>query len=366
MSKSKYYDGTKLRNTLDMHGLRPEIYIVVSRVRGPGKTTDFGKFLLDSYFYGGEGLVDDVYFEKGAKFTLLVRKKLQLGDTANGMFKGVMDIFYPEYTIYEKIRSKGLFSEVYVEKGIGDDKITHHVGYVVPLSASGDIKNISSMFVDTAHSYFDEFMLEDDSGYLSDEVKRFLLIHGSLARGEGEQRRYYPVYMSANTVSIQNPYFTALGFTSKIQHNTMFYRGDGFVYQRTENASLAQQHAETPMSRAFKNAKIIDYVDNSWLNDDATGIEKPDGWGRGDYVCTLVDKDRQYAVKQYREVGLFYVDYKVDTRSKYVYNIDFDSGANAPIIRSTSVYSNLRDRLFKGEMRFQNLEVKRTMMDLLT
>ena len=48
---------------------------------------------------------------------------------------------------------------------------------------------------------FDEFQSETNK-YCADEIKKFLSIHTSVARGKGEQRRYVPVYMLSNQVSL--------------------------------------------------------------------------------------------------------------------------------------------------------------------
>ena len=44
----------------------------------------------------------------------------------------------------------------------------------------------------------------------NDEIRKFLSIHTSIARGKGEQVRHVPVYMLGNQVSIINPYYGLL------------------------------------------------------------------------------------------------------------------------------------------------------------
>ena len=41
--------------------------------------------------------------------------------------------------------------------------------------------------------------------YCDNEVRKFISIHTSIARGGGKQVRYVPVYMIANPVTILNP-----------------------------------------------------------------------------------------------------------------------------------------------------------------
>ena len=53
-----------------------------------------------------------------------------------------------------------------------------------------------------------------------------------MARGQGEQNRYLPVYMLSNPVSIINTYYVELGISSRLTDETRFLRGDGFVLEQ--------------------------------------------------------------------------------------------------------------------------------------
>ena len=55
---------------------------------------------------------------------------------------------------------------------------------------------------------FDEFQSETNH-YCTDEIRKFISVHTSVARGQGKQSRYVPVFMLSNPVSIINPYFAA-------------------------------------------------------------------------------------------------------------------------------------------------------------
>lgn len=349
---TQFYDNTKLLNTLDKNGEKPELFIVCSRVRGPGKTFSFTKKLINDFL------------DKDEKFVLFCRTMKELGNIADGMMKEMLAIEHPDMTVYEKIQMKGVFSKVYLERGIGEEVVKYHCGYVIPLNSADTIKKISSMFTDASQGYFDEFQPENNGTYLSNEVNKFLSIHGSISRGGGQSRRYFPCYFSSNTVSINNPYFVELGLTNKIQDNTKFYRGDGFVFEKCFNEGLVKTHAESPMARAFSSNKSINYRDNSWLNDDKSCICKPDNWGKSIYMCTLKDTDREYAVRNYPEVGLWYIDYNVDKNFKFVYNISLDGNLNIPFIKSSSMMKTIKDMFSQGRMRMKNGQIKNMVLSL--
>lgn len=351
---SNFYSCEKLLNTLDKNGEKPELYIVCSRVRGPGKTFSFTRKLLDDYMA-----------DKCSKFVLFCRSKLELGGVAEGMFKSMMSIHYPDYNMYEKIQMKSIYSNIYISCGEGDEKEILHVGYVIPLNSADNIKRISSMFSDSVQGYFDEFQPEDKNTYLSNEVGKFLSIHTSISRGEGKSRRYYPVYFSSNTISINNPYFISLGLNRKIQTNTKMYKGEGFVFEKAENPGLVEEHAKSGMARAFNNEKSIDYSDNSWLNDNYACVEKCGNWGRAQYICTLISGDIKLGVKYYPQVMLYYVDYNIDKSSNMVFNIKYDNlEPNIPLIRGSLAMIKLRESMERGVVRFKDLRCKGICMDL--
>lgn len=351
---SEFYSNEKLLNTMDKNGDRPELYIVCSRVRGPGKTFSFTKKLLD-----------DFMSDKKSKFVLFCRAKLELGSVADGMFKSMMDIHYPEWRMSEKIQMKGIYSNIYIDNGTGEGKEKYHVGYVIPLNSADNIKRISSLFSDSVQGYFDEFQPEDKNTYLSDEVQKFLSIHTSIARGEGQSRRYYPVYFASNTISINNPYFIALGLNRKIQPNTKMFKGEGFVFEKADNPGLVEEHAQSAMAKAFSHEKSIQYGDNSWLNDNYACIEKPNNWGRAEYVCTLISGEISLGVKYYPQVALYYVDYNTDKDTALVFNIKYDDmQPNIPLIRGSATMIKLKESMERGIVRFKDLRAKGICMDL--
>jgi hypothetical protein len=91
---------------------------------------------------------------------------------------------------------------------------------------------------------FDEFQSESNH-YCVDEIKKLLSVHTSIARGNGEQIRYVPVFMLSNPVSIINPYYVELGISNRLHDDTKFLKGDGYVLENgfIETASKAQQES---------------------------------------------------------------------------------------------------------------------------
>lgn len=348
---SGFFDGKHVLNMTDMNGQKPELFIICSRVRGPGKT-----------FWFTRKLVDD-YFKNGGKFVVFTRNIQDIGHVAEGMFKESVTTTWPGYTVTETTGLKGAFSNIVLEHTVGEDTKKEACGYVVALSAADKIKRTSSIFVDSVQGIFDEFQPETGR-YLRDEVDKFLSIHTSIARGGGKSRRYFPVYMLSNTVSITNDYFLQLGLTSKLQASTRKYRGDGFVYYRYESSDISNQHAAAGMARAFKGNKSIDFSDDQWLLDDSTGVTKPDGWGLSYYVATFINGDRRYGLRFYPGMNLYYVTHSVDQTSKAVYVCRIN-GENNPAFRGSQAWKLLKGALEKGQTRFDSAESKRATLSML-
>ena len=355
MKANKFYDGTELLSKRDAEGQLPEIYIVCSRTRSAGKTFFFTKKLFEDFLANPE---------KG-KFIIFCRNKLELGSVAEGMFKGMLDFYHPEFTMSEHIQMKGSYSNIIITTGAGEETSKQHCGYVIPLASADVVKRISSLFIDAMQGYFDEFQPESKTTYLSDEVNKFLSIVTSVARGGGDTRRRFPVYFSSNSISINNPYFIELGLNRRIRPDTKWVKGVGYVFQKIENEEIIDEHANAGINRAFKGNKAIDYGDNSWMNDNYACVENPGNWGRADYYCTLINGKHTYGVKFYPESRLYYVDYKFDKSAGLVFNIKYDDmSPNIPLIRGSLTMQTLKRAMEQGIVRFKDIRCKEACMDL--
>ena len=347
---NEFFDGTNLLNMKDKNGEKPELFIVCSRVRSAGKTYWFSRKLMRDFM------------KDGSKFVLFTRHSQDLGHIADGVFKEMMMNEFPDWSVVEKQGLKGTYSNVFIEKQEEKEVVTKHCGYVVSLNSSDKIKSISSMFVDAVQGFYDEFQTETGK-YLPNEVDKFLSIHGSLARGGKNSRRYFPVYFASNTISITNDYFRELGLTNKLQDNTKKFRGDGFVYVKVENEELVERHSESGINRAFSANKSIDYADDSWLLDNNTGICKPDEWGKSIYLSTLILEGKKYGLHLYREYGVTYLSHSVDESDPNIFNLLIDGSPN-PAIRNTRMFATIKKAVDMGTMRFDSLETKRVCLQV--
>lgn len=341
----KYYDGTKLLSMLDLNGKKPEIYMCTTNRTG-GKTTYFGRLCVNRFL------------DKGEKFGLIYRYNYELDDVADKFFKDLKGLFFPDKTMTAKKRAKGIFQELFI-----NDK---SCGYAIALNSSDSIKKYSHLFSDITRMIFDEFQSESNH-YCTDEITKFLSIHTSIARGQGEQVRYVPVFMLANQVSIINPYYVAMGICNRLNTETKFLRGDGYVLEQGFIESASDSQKESGFNRAFKENNYVAYSsENVYLNDNYSFIEKPTGKSR--YICTLKYKGNDFGVKEFAESGFIYCDDKPDSTfpMKITVTTDDHSINYVMLKRNDFFLSNLRYLFERGCFRFKDMRCKEAILNALS
>lgn len=340
-----YYDGTKLLSLLDINGKKPEIYICTTNRTG-GKTTYFGRLCVNR-FNDGDG-----------KFMLVYRYNYELDDCANKFYKDIGSLFFPKTEMTSKRKANGIFHELYINN--------KSCGYAVSLNSADQIKKYSHLFSDTKRMLFDEFQSETNH-YCADEVKKLISVHTSVARGQGEQIRYVPLYMLSNPVSIINPYYVELGISARLKSDTKFLRGNGFVLEQGFVNSAADAQKESSFNKAFSNNAYIAYsAECVYLNDNQAFIEKPDGFPR--YLATIRFNGVNYAIKEYADAGIIYCDDKADitypTRISVTTN---DHQINYVMLKKNDVLISMFRYYFeRGCFRFKDLRCKEALLKAIS
>lgn len=343
--KPEFYDGTKLLSLSDINGLKPEIYICETNRTG-GKTTYYGRLCVNRFF------------DKKEKFMLIYRFNYELDDIADKFYKDISKLFFKGTTMTSKRRANGIFHELFI------DDVS--CGYGVSLNSADQIKKYSHLFSDVQRMIFDEFQSETNH-YCADEVKKLLSIHTSVARGQGEQIRYVPVYMLGNPVSILNPYYVELGISERLRDDTKFLRGDGFVMERGFIESASKAQLESGFNRAFARNSYVAYsAQNVYLNDNKAFVEKPEGNSR--YLATLKYKGTDFAIREFAEAGIIYCDDRADYSFKTRITVTSDDHAvNYVMLKKNDFFlSNLRYFFERGCFRFKDLRCKEAVLKALS
>lgn len=340
-----YYDGTKLLSMKDINGKTPEIFMCTSNRTG-GKTTYFGRLAVNKF----------LKYQK--KFGLTYRFNYELDDICDKFYKDIGSLFFNGYEMTTKRRASGLFHELFLNDV--------SCGYAFALNGADQIKKYSHLFSDVDIMLFDEFQSETNH-YCPDEVKKFISLHTSVARGQGKQVRYVPVYMMSNPVSIINPYYVAMGISNRLKDDTKFLRGDGFVLEQGFNESASVAQKESGFNRAFAGNEYVAYSSEAvYLNDSKAFIDRPVGNSR--YICTLRYHGVDYGVKEYSELGIIYCDDKADRtfRTRITVTTE-DHNINYVMLKRNDFFlSNLRVLFERGCFRFKDLRCKEAVLTALS
>lgn len=339
-----YYDGTKLLSLKDINGKTPEIFICTSN-RSAGKTTYFSRLCVNRFI------------DKHEKFCLIYRFNYELDGCADKFFKDIRGLFFQEYDMTSKRMAAGAYHELFLN---GES-----CGYAVSLNNADQLKKYSHFLSDTMRMLFDEFQSETNH-YCSNEVKKLLSIHTSIARGNHKQVRYVPVYMVSNPVSIINPYYIELDICTRLKNNTKFLRGDGFVLEQGFNEHASKAQKESAFNRAFaKNSYIAYSAENVYLNDNLSFIEKPESIGF--YLCTLKCDGTYYAIREYPQENIVYCDAKPDMTYpvKIAVTTD-DHQINYVMLKKNDAFIQIMKDYFRhGCFRFKDLRCKEAVMKAL-
>ena len=345
MNSDKYYDGTKILSLTDINGKKPEIYMVTTNRTG-GKTTYFGRLCINRFL------------DSASKFALIYRYNYELDDITDKFYKDIGSLFFKGHTMTSKRRASGIFHELFL-----DDK---SCGYALSLNSADQIKKYSHLFSDVDRMIFDEIQSETNH-YCADEIKKLLSIHTSIARGQGEQVRYVPVYMLSNPVSLINPYYVQLGISSRLRDDTKFLRGEGFVLEQGFVESASEEQKQSGFNRAFSSNDYVAYSTQAvYLNDNKSFIEKPEG--KSTYICTLKYDKCCYGVREFTENGYLYCDDRPDMtfKTKLSFSTE-DHDINYVMLKRNDFFlSNLRYLFERGCFRFKDLKCKQAVLSALS
>lgn len=349
--KIKFYDGTKLLSLKDINGNTPEIYMCTTN-RSGGKTTYFNRLLVNSWI------------KKKEKFCLIYRFNYELDDIAGKFFKDIGSLFFKDYSMDSIRKANGIYHELMLTNTASNE--TENCGYAVTLNSADQIKKLSHFFSDTRRMLFDEFQSENNH-YCNDEVTKFISIHQSIARGQGKQSRYLPVYMIANPVTILNPYYVEMDISTRLNGDTNFLRGDGFVLEQGFVDSAAEAQTTSAFNRAFARNKYTAYSSQGvYLNDNLAFVEKPKGNSR--YICTLRYNGTDFAIREFAEKGIIYCDDSADKNNPNKITITTqDHNINFVMLKRNDMFvANMRYYFDHGCFRFKDLRCKDAVLKMLS
>jgi len=347
-----FYDGSKLLSLKDINKQQPEIFISTSN-RSAGKTTYFGKKLVTDFL------------KHGKKFILLYRYAYEITGVADKFFSDIRGLFFPNFIMTAEAREKDTFTELFIEE-IGKEDSKRPCGYAIALNKADNIKKCSHLLSDASIILFDEFQTESGL-YASNEVQKLQSIHTSLARGSGKQVKYLPIIMISNFVSLLNPYYTALHISERLQADTNYLRGVGWVLEQGFNDSASQAQKESAFNRAFGDTSYNKFsAEKFYLNDNKSFVKKMTG--RNSYIMTLKYDNEFFGLRLYPDSNILYLSASADMTSpkKYACRLE-DMDEETTLVSTIPLYvQRLRGAFNGGQFRFQNLTCKSALFAVIS
>lgn len=333
----KHYDGTKILSMRDLDGNKPEFYLICSN-RTDGKTTYMARWLIKRFK------------EHGDQFMFVIRYKTQMSNISDTIFHGVHDLFFPEDHMTHKVKDNGLYAELYLNNEL--------CGYAVSLNTQSALKTNSAIFNDVKRIWFDEFQTLDK--YCSDEIRKFLDLHYTVARGKGQAYRYVPVFLTGNHLDFFNPYYVELGICDRLKADTHFLKGHGWILEQNVNKSVLEVRQLSGLTKAFRgNAHI---ARDAYLYDELVIMEKPKGLSR--YLMTIKYKGKLYAIYDYGYCAYFSTGCDETFKIRAAI-LPEDIDDITPHINFYRFYAGYLQKMLKsGLFRFKNAECKKICFDI--
>lgn len=346
MNKRDFYNGNDIIQKKDLDGYDPFLFFICGN-RTAGKTFWCKKFLMDRFIKYGE------------QFVILVRFGYQM--------KGMADtIMNDMITPYPKYKEHMLKEKVIMKEGCVALEANEQVyGYVVALNAADNIKRLSGMFAKVRWGLLDEFQSENGK-YCPDEINKFQSVVYSINRGNGEFVRNLQVFMCSNMISLLNPYFSHFGIGARINIDTRFLKGKGWVCEFTHNDNATEAFNDSAMGRCFSGTKYAKMgATNIYLNDNYVFIDKMPVDGK--IYLVLKYEGKSYGVWACHSV--IYISKKYDPSYKNIVALTINDHtpevSSRLLIGRDTTYLYLREVFQRGLVRFEDLECKQAFFTYL-
>lgn len=234
-------------------------------------------------------------------------------------------------------------------------------GYCVALSIA--YKHKSKSYVNVGTIMYDEF-LSETKRYIKDEVDLAMNFYQTVARGGGKAIRKVRFVFIANAVSVFNPYFTSLHITPKKGYT----KTSSYVVEMFVNESVNEEISQSQFYNLIKDTRYGKYaMNNEFYLDSNSFVERLKLSNSNKYVATLKYEDTLIAVYEFEE--FLYCCSKVNKQfpSRYAFTTR-DHDLNYIMLyrnKQTPVLNYLRVAFQNAQMRFESIQIKATMFQIM-
>lgn len=236
------------------------------------------------------------------------------------------------------------------------------IGYFIALSLAQKYKSTAYPRVRTI--IFDEFIIEKGfTRYLPDEMNVFNGLYSTIARN----RKGVRVLFLANSVSLDNPYFIALGINPDHATNEIIIMAKGWVAVHFPDAAAFDTDEFQTRFRTFITEEMEEYADyavsNQFSDNHKLLIEGKDY--KADYLYSIETEKGTYSIWSKFLSGTIYVQAKLPKQQNLFTIIPSRMSEEKLFLENNNpVLQQLRTAWRTGNMRFDTAATRNGMLHI--
>lgn len=307
------------------------LYNIIVGERGVGKTFNFTR----------RGISEGIK-TKQKSFVWIRRYEADIDDI-KGEFTKDMEAnnIFPDYS-FDVIKGN-----IIARNHITQEKFV--IGELIALSLYQRKKSKPRPYV--KYIVFDEFIAEDGSSYLDNEVYKFLNLCDTIIRHRNDVR----VFLLGNAISMVNPYFDYFKIRDLSKN---FTKGKFHVVENCDYQIFREMRRGTAFGKSVVGTIYGDYsIDNKFLLDDTTDVQ-PKPRGSETLEFNLLLNGKLIMVSSIN--NLYYIARGRDTTFRtYTPYVDDAKSSNAIFIDGrNNILKNIVQMFLDGRILYQSLQVK--------
>lgn len=323
-----------------------KFYNFILSNRGGGKT------------YGAKMIGIKSWIKNKEQFAYVRRFKSEF-ETINLFFNDIVENEeFPEYE-FKTDKKRG-----YIKLKSEED--WHVLCHFFPLSIQQNFK--STPYPNVTKIFYDEFLIDKGTTtYLPNEVVKCLELTSTIVR----KRTNVKFFFLANNISLVNPYFTY--FDIKIAPNNRFTvpkNNPQICVELFTNDEFVKEMEETPFGQLIKGTTYGDYaISNNSLKDNNHFILEKRPSGQMKFICSFKIGGLELGLWQNNELGIIYVDKKIDINSLNRYTLTNEEHSPEykmiTLVKSKPFLVRIKKCYAEGLINFSDQEVKNTFIHAL-
>lgn len=332
MSKSKYYDSTRLfsHNSLTNFVMSP---------RGNGKTYDGKKRMIKNFI------------EKGEQGVYIRRTDTELKACKNEFFNDISDIF-PEH----EFKVEGYMGLIDGEVAI----------YFVALSTSNNMR--SRALPKVTLIMYDEYIVPRGKRYLPNEMYTFLELIFTI----GRLRSNYKVYICANAISYVNPFFSYYNILPDSDKRFQKFKNNTVCLELFTSEIYQEEFMETPFGKMIEGTPYCAYSVGNEVYEDTDDFIIPKGRsripGKFIFVASFKTEGTEIGVWTNETRTFYFCDKTIDKSSKnrfFIKNYDSEEGLISVEKNKTKNEKIIAVKIsfIQSKLWYENQEIKRFMQE---